>query len=652
MTPPAGRLGLLRVGVALALLAVGARPSVPTIVDDLYISYAYALSLLERGELVWGTGDRVEGYSNFLWVLVLALGRALGAPISWWAKGASFIAAVALLVHAHRHAPRTWAGTAFVLALGAWSGLATWSAMGMETTAFALAVGVGWGLVAARRVSLAMAALAVAALSRPEGSVYLAGAAVLLARRMTPVGWASLVAVGAWHLWRRVYFGSWVPNPIVAKLNAPEPFGAGLAQAGTELLVAAAPMALAAAGVRADRRSLLLAAAPVGLHVGMLLRMHGDWMGDTRILLPGLVAGMMALLRGGPARASPSRLAFLAIPLVLFAPARGEGLTFRLPRLRASFHAPLELSRPPLLEDVAFAIRRVPAGGRFETADVGLPGLVPGLRVVDAVGLTDPTRTRAAPGADTSAVDARYRGEDALVCVRRYANDPEAETPRFKALIAPYRPEKRAREGQGGHRWWCLPDAPYADEATVRARWLGLVDRLPEHPVLRWRAARALADQGELDAATALYAVDPYQGLSPEVGLLFTFGPEPEVYTPRGFRLAGGEAIRTRPLDRPLPYLVVVEAPPTTDTHWNWVDPAGATVGEGTGRGRVRIPVVPPVAGARLVVRAGGIPDATPSWVRVELPGTAGPPSGPERRGDPLPKGVPSPGPDEPPRSP
>lgn len=41
--------------------------------DDAYISYRYALNLVEGRGLVFNEGERVEGYSNLLWVLIAAL---------------------------------------------------------------------------------------------------------------------------------------------------------------------------------------------------------------------------------------------------------------------------------------------------------------------------------------------------------------------------------------------------------------------------------------------------------------------------------------------------------------------------------------------------------------------------------------------------
>ena len=40
--------------------------------DDAFISFRYARNLLEGHGLVFNPGERVEGYTNFLWVLELA----------------------------------------------------------------------------------------------------------------------------------------------------------------------------------------------------------------------------------------------------------------------------------------------------------------------------------------------------------------------------------------------------------------------------------------------------------------------------------------------------------------------------------------------------------------------------------------------------
>ncbi|MET0849573.1 MAG: hypothetical protein ABW020_00475 [Candidatus Rokuibacteriota bacterium] len=49
------------------------------IADDAGISFSYARSLTRGAGLVLSPGaERVEGYSNFLWTMMLAVSRALG----------------------------------------------------------------------------------------------------------------------------------------------------------------------------------------------------------------------------------------------------------------------------------------------------------------------------------------------------------------------------------------------------------------------------------------------------------------------------------------------------------------------------------------------------------------------------------------------
>ncbi|HEV8537783.1 MAG TPA: hypothetical protein VGR15_02570, partial [Bacteroidota bacterium] len=46
--------------------------------DDAFISFRYADNLVRGFGLVWNPGDHVEGYTNFLWTLVISAGMAAG----------------------------------------------------------------------------------------------------------------------------------------------------------------------------------------------------------------------------------------------------------------------------------------------------------------------------------------------------------------------------------------------------------------------------------------------------------------------------------------------------------------------------------------------------------------------------------------------
>ena len=643
----------MRLALALLLLAIGMFMVRNSVVDDLYISYAYALSLLENGSLTWA-GLRVEGYSNPSWVALLALSKAGGVPVTLAAKAASAGAAVGLLLDAHRRLP-SGAGTALLLVLAAWPALGHWGGLGMETTLFGLLVYIGWGAVGRQDWSTAMPALLAAAATRPEGSVYVVGALVgaigagrcapwrLLTPALTPaltpvmpraptrliVGTLAMLAL--WHLGRLAYFGELLPMPMIAKAGASLDPWDGPRQAGWELL-AALPVWLAALlTFRPTGPIAALAACPLLLHIAMLLVMGGDWMGHTRILMPGLLAGLAALMtapaRGAapgpdpdPAPAPPSRrlwLLVLTLPLLLLTPSRSGGLKWLNSPTPNSAIFPILALETPLIEDLRFIVQRVANGARVETGDIGLPGLIPGVRIVDSRGLVDPVR---AHRRDT-AIDADYRGDDAISCVRRVAGDLDARTPAFRARLTPYTEVSTFQ--YAGHRviWWCRPDAETPTPAIVRDRWLTLVDRLPELPALRWHASRWLADHDEVDAAYALYAKQPWRDPNPASALLLMAGPLPDTPEEHGFRIAPGESIRTRRLTSRLDVEIEVGGAPGVAFTLTWQDDAGVTLLSNTSVTPIRVEVTPPAADARLILRrAPDLPGAGTDrrlvWVR------------------------------------
>src|SRR5947207_9391980 len=63
------KLVLILAFVGLGLLAWSNR----FIQDDAFISFRYADNFVHGYGLVWNPGERVEGYTNFLWTLLLTL---------------------------------------------------------------------------------------------------------------------------------------------------------------------------------------------------------------------------------------------------------------------------------------------------------------------------------------------------------------------------------------------------------------------------------------------------------------------------------------------------------------------------------------------------------------------------------------------------
>lgn len=169
--------------------------------DDSFISFRYARNLVEGHGLVFNPGERVEGYTNLLFVLLSAvfigvgIDPLAGAGLVTFSSALAALAVTALLVRevmeaagADLDASRRAAVTAMSLLLTA-EGFAYWSVAGMETTLFAalLALAVLQLLREERqhRGHASAALFTLLALTRPEGVLAAAvalGAALVLAR--------------------------------------------------------------------------------------------------------------------------------------------------------------------------------------------------------------------------------------------------------------------------------------------------------------------------------------------------------------------------------------------------------------------------------------------------------------------------------------
>ena len=51
-----------------------------TLYDDVMIGMRYARNFAYHGQLVWNLGERVEGFTNLLWVLYFAVLHLVGVP--------------------------------------------------------------------------------------------------------------------------------------------------------------------------------------------------------------------------------------------------------------------------------------------------------------------------------------------------------------------------------------------------------------------------------------------------------------------------------------------------------------------------------------------------------------------------------------------
>ncbi|HEX5724534.1 MAG TPA: hypothetical protein VFX98_03660 [Longimicrobiaceae bacterium] len=208
--------------------------------DDAMISMRYARNLAEGHGLVWNPGgERVEGITNPLWTLYLALAHRLGLPESKvslvvQATGALLLAANLFVVRAL--ALRLSGRRAVALAAAALTAfylpLNNWALQGMEVGLLALLLSTA-ALLALRawergRFSPApYLVLGIATLVRPDGVVPLLALAGFLAladrpRRLRHAAAGALTLllfVGAQTALRLWYYGDVLPNTYYLKMT-------------------------------------------------------------------------------------------------------------------------------------------------------------------------------------------------------------------------------------------------------------------------------------------------------------------------------------------------------------------------------------------------------------------------------------------------
>jgi hypothetical protein len=134
------------VGLTLVLLGLHAA-MYWFLTDDAFISFRYARNLSQGYGLVFNPGhERVEGYTNFLWVVLLAGCHRLGWAPEYAANPLSLAATIvlwALVVwFAYRNSRdgARWLVLAAPLCLAATRSVAVWSTSGLETRLFEVLV--------------------------------------------------------------------------------------------------------------------------------------------------------------------------------------------------------------------------------------------------------------------------------------------------------------------------------------------------------------------------------------------------------------------------------------------------------------------------------------------------------------------------------
>lgn len=238
---------LVALAVPTGILIAGILVVLEFIKDDAYISFRYAHNFVKGKGLVFNPGERLEGFTNFLWTLVLSPFEALGWDLfqvcEFLGTGLSIVVIAFMMLFTIRlDEPRkdlsfAW-GATWLASSSSW---VLWAKSGLEQACAATLPVVGaWLLFRAiedarveetkqvqKRAALAGFVMALGCMTRPE--IHLVTAIVgaplvyeaIRLKKLPRYGLyfaaTVLAVVVPFHLFRYSYYHSWLPNTFYVK---------------------------------------------------------------------------------------------------------------------------------------------------------------------------------------------------------------------------------------------------------------------------------------------------------------------------------------------------------------------------------------------------------------------------------------------------
>jgi arabinofuranosyltransferase len=395
--------------IPMAFLVMNMRSIRSFTIDDAYISYRYARNF-ERGlGLVYNAGERIEGYTNFLWTVILAGGLRLGVDPDIVAKllgGAAacgslfFIYRLSDRLRPHRSVPcvATWAFASSFPTAG-------YAVFGLETAFFIFLLLAGTDLFFREqdgepgKFPFSGLIFALAGLTRPEAPMFV-GILMLflghafLQRQNLVRGAIFAAAVGAHALFRNAYYGAWLPNTFSAKTgnlwgqmqSGGKYVGEYWVHAGPFLWLTIGGLAI---GIVWRRRDVLAIAALAFMSLAYISLVGGDWMPFFRFAATfepfGFLLVDLAVRSVVEAGRRPANLALLGLGVLTIVH-------------RASM---FDAARKKILHDekrfwdsasgqVANWFQQHGQPGEIAMADIGYVGWATDYPVLDLLGLVDP----------------------------------------------------------------------------------------------------------------------------------------------------------------------------------------------------------------------------------------------------------------------
>ncbi|TGM57638.1 hypothetical protein EHQ91_01945 [Leptospira biflexa] len=201
------------------------------ICDDAYISFVYARNLWEGNGFVFNVGERVEGYTNFLWTVYLSFGYGLGLKPQILSVYTGIFFYFALLVLFFVEENNRSLGKLYpilVVHLSLLFHFYIFASSGLETSIFTFLISFGF-ILWEKRNGHVFVVLLLASLVRPEGALFLFFVSFDWFRNkqfLRPMlfGFLFLCFLG----FRFFYYDDIFPNTFYAKGNKGSYFSQGI----------------------------------------------------------------------------------------------------------------------------------------------------------------------------------------------------------------------------------------------------------------------------------------------------------------------------------------------------------------------------------------------------------------------------------------
>lgn len=425
--------------------------------DDAYITFRYAANYTAGHGLVYNIGEHVEGYTNFLWTILMVLGRLAGFELVFFSKVLGTLFGVGTIILCYvlgrflfAEAPNPWRTLLPGLSslfLGLTLSFAYWTVAGLETAAFSFMVTASL-YAYLRRSYLAIPCLVLATLLRPEGGllwIFVIAAELISRRSLTRY---ILLMAGLYLLYllplaifKYSYYGGLLPNPFYAKTSFQwEQVVNGLSyvgQYGYHYLGAGLFLLPALWGYRRSSRSIRLVIIFVAVYTFYIILIGGDVLKVHRFFVPLMPLIILIVLYG---MLTTFRKTIFLIPGMMIL-------------LAAQMYLPLEhvttyrRSEYGLTRKMNFLMSGMLAidQSNFSLAvsTVGIVGYrLLGHRVIDLLGLTDSTIARhpetEIEGMETTWQESHFNSRYVLTCQPDYilfSTGIKASAPAERALF-------------------------------------------------------------------------------------------------------------------------------------------------------------------------------------------------------------------------